>query len=79
MTKRGKNDEGNVSKAWNRRKSPGFRPEAGKKLKERFEEIDRIAEYNQLKVIKAMQSKKSAQNVSWEAMDMGIMIWEGTR
>lgn len=29
-----------------------------KKLKERFEEIDRIAEYNQLKVIKAMQSKK---------------------
>ena len=29
-----------------------------KKLKERFEEIDRVAEYNQLKVIKAMQSKK---------------------
>ncbi len=29
-----------------------------RKLKERFEEIDRIAEYNQLKVIKAMQSKK---------------------
>lgn len=29
-----------------------------KNLKERFEEIDRIAEYNQLKVIKAMQSKK---------------------
>ncbi len=29
-----------------------------KKLKERFEEIDHIAEYNQLKVIKAMQSRK---------------------
>ncbi|MCI9174788.1 MAG: hypothetical protein HFH49_07545 [Lachnospiraceae bacterium] len=29
-----------------------------RKLKERFEEIDRVAEYNQLKVIKAMQSKK---------------------
>ena len=27
-------------------------------LKERFEEIDRIAEYNQMKVIKAMQENR---------------------
>ena len=32
-----------------------------KNLEERFKEIDRIAEYNQLKVIKAMQDNKVAE------------------
>ncbi|MFR5584662.1 MAG: hypothetical protein ACLTLQ_13390 [[Clostridium] scindens] len=34
-----------------------------KELKERFEQIDQIAEYNQLKVIQAMQGKPSERGV----------------
>ena len=36
-----------------------------KKLKERFEEIDRIAEYNQLKVIKAMRRMFHGKQWIW--------------
>ena len=44
-------------------------------LKERFAEIDARAEYNQMKVIKAMQENR----VSAECFDMDIMILEGIR
>lgn len=37
-----------------------FGAEIEKSLKDRFEEIDRVAEYNQLKIIKAMQDNKVA-------------------
>ena len=39
-----------------------FGEEILKELKERFEQIDEIAEYNQMKVIKAMQENRVAEN-----------------
>ena len=45
-------------------------------LEPRFKEIDENAEYNQLKVIKAMQDNKVSEASYWELQDMAIMIWE---
>ena len=49
-------------------------------LKERFAEIDARAEYNQMKVIKAMQENRvSAECFNMSSADMDIMILEGIR
>ena len=45
-------------------------------LKERFEKIDANAEYNQMKVIAAMQKNREVQNVLIFRADTDIMIWE---
>ena len=50
----------------------GHSIEAG--LKERFEQIDKMAEYNQLKVIHAMQKNKSVRSVLISPAVMAIMI-----
>ena len=45
-----------------------FGQEIAESLKERFEEIDRVAEYNQLKVIKAMQDNRLAEaHLAWSS------------
>ena len=46
-------------------------------LKERFEEIDNIAEYNQLKVIRAMQEAKVSEACLSGTTGYVIMIWAG--
>ena len=46
-------------------------------LKERFAAIDKTAEYNQLKVIDAMQSTGSAIFILQGQADMAIMTLEG--
>lgn len=46
------------------------------KLKERFDAIDGIAEYNQLKVIKGMQEAKVSEACLTGTKAMVIMIWE---
>ena len=45
-----------------------------KNLKDRFEKIDEIAEYNQLKVIKAMQDNRVSADVLIMPADMVMMI-----
>ena len=44
------------------------------KLSERFADIDRVAEYNQLKVLKAMQKAKVRNVVSSEAICVRLKI-----
>lgn len=45
-------------------------------LKERFDTIDEIAEYNQLKVVHAMQKIMSAQPALNMQAVMDMMIWD---
>ena len=54
-----------------------FGEEILKELKERFEQIDEIAEYNQMKVIKAMQENRVAENHFAATTDMDITIRGG--
>ena len=61
----------------------GIRPEVlkfgtkiEKSLKERFDRIDETAEYNQLKVIHAMQKTVSVRSASTSPAAMAITIWE---
>ena len=44
-------------------------------LKERFEKFDKTAEYNQMKVLKAMQEAESVIFTLQRLPDMAIMIW----
>ena len=48
-------------------------------LKERFDAIDKVAEYNQLKVLHAMQKTVSVQNIFPEVPDMATTMMEGIR
>ena len=47
-----------------------------KELKERFDSIDENAEYNQMKVLLAMQKIKSARHVSMHPAVTDTTIWE---
>ena len=48
-----------------------FGQKTEEKLKERFEEFDRNAEYNQLKVIHAMQKNRVSENHLWGTTGYG--------
>ena len=45
-------------------------------LQERFARIDEVAEYNQLKVLKAMQENQVSEACLLGTTGYGIMIWE---
>lgn len=46
-------------------------------LSDRFREIDEIADFNQLKVIKAMQDAKLSERTSMVQQAMAMMISDG--
>ena len=54
-------DRSNIQTDWNRQNVLAFGGQIEKELKERFEQIDQIAEYNQLKVIQAMQENRVSE------------------
>ena len=56
-----------------------FGSEIEKTLQERFEEIDQTAEYNQLKVVQAMQECRVSEGCFNYVSDMDTMIREGIR
>lgn len=52
-----------------------------KSLKERFEKIDQVAEYNQLKVLKGMQDNKVsdihfAATTGYGYNDLDVILWK---
>ena len=53
--------------------------EIEKSLHDRFEAIDKTAEYNQLKVIKAMQEARVSDIISPELRDTATMTLDVTR
>ena len=51
-----------------------FAQEIAESLEERFDEIDKVAEYNQLKVVHAMQNAEQVKHVFMHPADMGITM-----
>ena len=54
-----------------------FCHEIEESLKERFEQFDKTAEYNQMKVIRAMQENRVSEGCFNYVSGYGIMILEG--